>query len=85
MKKEINSFKDEKIFELMLLNKKPAHKSLIPFVWSFKRKRNPIGELIKHKAHLCVDGGKQIKGMDYWNTYAPVAQQITTRIVLVLH
>ena len=85
MKKEINSFKDEKIFELMLLNKKPAHKSLIPFVWSFKRKRNPIGELIKHKARLCVHGGKQIKGVDYWNTYAPVVQQITTRIMLVLH
>ena len=65
MKEEINSFKDEKIFELILLSKKPAHKSLILFVWSLKRKHNPIRELIKHKARLCVHGNKQIKGVDY--------------------
>ena len=58
MKQEIDNFKEEKIFELVPLNKKPSHKSLIPFVWSFKYKRNPIGELIKHKARLCVHGGK---------------------------
>ena len=50
MGKEIQSFKDEGIFELIHLKNKPSHKTLIPFIWSFKRKRNPMGELIKHKA-----------------------------------
>ena len=54
MKKEIDSFNEEKIFELIPISKKPDHKSLIPFVWSFKRKHNPMGELIKHKARLCI-------------------------------
>ena len=65
MGKEIKSFKDADIFELMLLQDKPQHKTLIPFVWSLKRKRNPMGELIKLKARLCVHGGKQIQGIDF--------------------
>ena len=85
MKKEIDSFNEEKIFELIPISKKPDHKSLIPFVWSFKRKRNPMGELIKHKARLCVYGGKQVQGIDFWNTYAPVIQSTTVRIMLILH
>ena len=34
MCKEIQSFKDEGMFELTLAHKKPIHKLLIPFVWS---------------------------------------------------
>ena len=44
-----------------------------------------MGELIKHKARLCIHGGRQVKGADYWNTYAPVVQSTTTRIMLVLY
>ena len=50
MDKEIQSFKDEGTFELIPSHKKPNHRSLIPFVLSIKRKHNPTGELIKHKA-----------------------------------
>ena len=83
MRKEIKSFKDEEIFEILPMKEKPIHKSLISFFWSFKRKRNPVGELIKQKARLCAHGGKQIKGIDYWNTCAPVAQATTVRMMLM--
>ena len=72
MKKEIKSFKDENTFKILPISEKPSHKSLIPFIWSFKRKRNAFGELIKYKARLCVHGGRQVKDIDYWNTYALV-------------
>ena len=36
---EIKSFNDENIFTLMPISNKPNDKSLIPFVWSFKRKK----------------------------------------------
>ena len=72
MGKEVTSFKEEKIFEIAPIKNKPSKKSLTPFVWSFKRKRNPMGELIKYKARLCVHGGRQVKGVDCWNTCAPV-------------
>ena len=62
MGKEIKSFKDEGIFDLTVIHKKPTHRPLILFSWSFKRKRNHTGELIKNKARSCVHGGKQTKG-----------------------
>ena len=57
--------KKEKIFEIMLLKDKTSEKSLKPFVWSFNRKFNPIGEPTKNKGRLCTHGGKQVKGIDY--------------------
>ena len=83
--KEVQSFKDEATFELIQIKNKPSHEPLIPFIWSFKRKRNPMGELMKHKARLCVHGGKQIKGIDFWNTHAPVVQSTTVRMMRVLY
>ena len=65
MAKEISSFKEEKIFEIIPIEPKPKEKYLIPFIWLFKRKRNPIGDLIKHKARLCMYGSCQVKGVDY--------------------
>ena len=85
MNKEIESFKLEKIFELMHSKDKPLEKCLIPFIWLFKRKRNPLSELIKHKVRLCIYRGKQVKGLDYWNTYAPVVQSSTIRLMMILH
>ena len=72
MAKETSSFTAEKIFETTPLKNKPQAKCLIPFVWSFKGNWNPMGDLIKHGAKLCIHGGRQVKGADYWNTYAPV-------------
>ena len=63
MAKETSSFKQEKAFEIMPIGSKPKEKSLIPFMWSFKRKRNPMGNLIKHETRLCMHGGRQVKGI----------------------
>jgi hypothetical protein len=32
----------------------PNHKIPIPMVWSMKRKRNPVGNIVKWKARLCA-------------------------------
>ena len=31
----------------------------IKSIWSFKRKRRPDGDLLKHKARICAHGGMQ--------------------------
>ena len=51
---------------------------------SFKRKRNPIGKIIKYKARLNVHGGQIKQGVHYWDTFAPVVQWFTVRILLIL-
>ena len=53
-------------------------------VWSMKRKRNPLGMIVKYKAHLCAHGGQTIKGIHYENTYAPVVTWTTIRFLLTL-
>jgi hypothetical protein len=56
----------------------------IKTVWSFKRKRSPDGTVTKHKARLCAHGGMQVEGVHFWDTYLPVVQMATVRILLIL-
>ena len=51
-------------------------------IWSFKRKRKPDGLLLKHKARLCAHGGQQRWGGSYWETYSPVVNMLTVRLLL---
>ena len=52
--------------------------------WVFKRKRDHLGNVIKHKARLTPQGCYQHFGIDYADTYAPVARMATLRYVLAL-
>jgi Reverse transcriptase (RNA-dependent DNA polymerase) len=50
-----------------------------------RRKRDLItGKVVKWKARLNVDGSKQKIGIDYNDTYAPVASWISVRLILIL-
>jgi hypothetical protein len=54
-------------------------------IWSMKRKRIPgTGVIQKHKARLCAHGGQQVYGVNYWETYAPVVQWMSVRVMLCL-
>ena len=52
--------------------------------WIFKLKKNPQGEVIKHKARLVVKGYLQRKGIDYEEVFAPVFRFETIRILIAL-
>jgi hypothetical protein len=53
-------------------------------IWSFKRKRNPFGQITKYKARLCCHGGQTIKGVHYEETFSPVVAWSTVRFMLTL-
>ena len=54
-------------------------------IWSFRQKRdNIIGKVTKYKFRIFVHGGMQEKGVNYWETYAPVVQWTSVRIMLTL-
>ena len=59
-------------------------KPILDSTWAFKRKRYPDGSVRKLKARLCVRGDQQKEGVDYFQTYSPVVQWSTVRILLVL-
>ena len=49
-----------------------------------KRKRLSTGELLKYKARLCAHGGMQQWGENYWETYSPVVNMLTVRLLLII-
>ena len=51
----------------------PESTEVVPSVWAVRRKHILMtNEIPKHKAHLNLHGGKQIYGINYFKTYAPV-------------
>ena len=63
----------------------PTGMQVLPAVWSMKRKRRiKSGEVYKWKARLNIDGSKQTKGVNYWETFAPVATWPSIRLIILL-
>ena len=62
----------------------PSATKTIKAIWSFKRKQFPDGRINKHKARLCAHGGMQRWGENYWETYSPVVNMVTVKLLLVI-
>ena len=59
------------------------NKPIIDSIWAFKRKRFPDGAVKKLKARFCVRGDIQKESVDYFDTYSPVVQWTTVRLLLI--
>jgi hypothetical protein len=59
-------------------------KNVLPSTWAFKIKWYPDGRVKKFKARFCARGDRQQEGIDYFETWAPVVQWLTVRIVMAL-
>ena len=63
----------------------PEGATILPCIWNMQRKRQlKSWGICKWKARLTLDGSRQRKGQDYWDTYAPVASWPTIRMVLII-
>ena len=51
--------------------------NVIQSTWAFKCKLYPDGLVKKFKARFCARGDMQLEGIDFFKTYAPVAQWTT--------
>ena len=58
--------------------------NVLDSIWAFKCKRYPDGRVKKLKARFCVRGDQQVEGVDFFETFAPVVQWSTIRLLLVL-
>ena len=61
----------------------PPGANVLPGTWALKVKRFPDGRFRKFKARYCVRGDKQLEGIDYFQTYAPVVSWLTVRMLLI--
>lgn len=62
----------------------PEGRTIIDSTWAFKCKRYPDGLIKKFKARFCARGDQQLEGIDFFETYAPVVQWTTVRLMLIL-
>lgn len=76
---EITSLVKNKTWDLMPL---PPGRRVIDNRWIFKIKRDKDGNIDKYKARLVVKGCSKRRGLDYEETYAPVARLTTVRTLL---
>ena len=60
---------------------RPEDRKIIGVKWVFKTKFNADGSINKHKTRLVVKWYSQIFGVDYSDTFAPVAKLDTIRLV----
>jgi len=79
---ELQMIKDFNVFsEPMPL---PPGAKVLNQRWVFKRKRDELGNVLKYKARLTPQGCYQTFGVDFMDTYAPVARMTTVRFTLAL-
>jgi hypothetical protein len=62
----------------------PPQTRYLDLIWTYRRKRRPGGSLTKYKACLCVNGSRKIQGIDYTESFEPVVQWSTIRMVNTL-
>jgi hypothetical protein len=58
--------------------------NVLPSTWAFKCKCFPDGLVRKLKARFCVQGDRQVEGVDFFDTFAPVVNWTTIRLMLIL-
>ncbi|GJX21866.1 retrovirus-related pol polyprotein from transposon TNT 1-94 [Tanacetum coccineum] len=69
--------------EAELVDLPPSCKPL-GYKWIFKKKMKADGTIYKYKARLVIKGYKQREGLDYFDTYSPVAQITSIRMILTI-
>ncbi|GJU66908.1 integrase [Tanacetum coccineum] len=81
MQREIKALEDNETWTLETL---PEGKHAIDSKWVYKIKYKPTGEIERYKARLVARGFTQIEGVDYHDTFAPVAKLVTIRTLITV-
>ncbi|KAI3701736.1 hypothetical protein L6452_27033 [Arctium lappa] len=79
MQEELSQFERNKVWRLV---PRPSRKTIIGTKWVFRNKMDEEGTVIRNKALLVAQGYRQEEGIDYDETFAPVARLEAIRIFL---
>jgi hypothetical protein len=79
MDKELDQIEKNDTWELV---PRPKNKNVIDTKWVFRNKLNEDGHVTRNKARLVCKGYAQIQGIDFEETYAPVARMEAIHLLL---
>jgi hypothetical protein len=79
MNEELDQIEKNNTWEMV---QRPEGKNVIGSKWIFKNKLNEQGQVIRNKARLVCKGYAQIEGLDFDETFAPVARLEAIRMFL---
>ena len=78
---ELQTLEEMDVWEVV---PKASWMNVLPSTWAFRRKRLPSGEVKKLKGRFCARGDRQLKDVDFFETFAPVVSWNTVRLLLTL-
>ena len=79
MQDELSQFSRNHVWDLV---PKPTHQGVIGTKWVFRNKLDEDGNVVRNKARLVAQGYSQEEGIDYDETFAPVARLEAIRMLL---
>jgi len=79
MQEELNQFKRSEVWDIV---PKPEWMNVIGTKWIYKNKSNEHGTVTRNKARLVAQGYTQVEGLDFDETFFPVARLESIRLLL---
>src|SRR3954462_2633829 len=78
---ELHHFERNKVWSLVK-RPDPTKHNIIGTKWIFRNKKDEDGIVVRNKARLVAQGYTQIEGIDFGETYAPLARLESIRVML---
>lgn len=81
MKEEIEKLQKRDTWKVV---PRPKNANIVGSKWVYRLKKDANGNVTSHRARLVAQGFTQIHGIDFDDTFAPIARMTSIRTVLAL-
>lgn len=84
MEKELAAMESKDVMELVPEGEVPAGKNALRTMWRYQLKSDNLGNVMRFRPRLVALGNEQELGIDYFETFSPVARMASLRLFVAL-